>query len=111
MKVSEIKGFFTTRIDLGKFFEKEDSEVWIELREPTEDEIMKASGKDADRNVENLKKMWKSCVVDHNLYNDDDTKLTDKEVCEILSKKGWCVVHIVNEWNKQIPLVMEKNSV
>jgi hypothetical protein len=110
MKINEVKGFFETRVNLGKFFGANDEDAYIILREPEEKELFDRMTNDASKNIEAMKKMWRDCVIGHNFENEDGTEMSNKEVFDVLSKKGWAVMHIITEWNKNIPLAIEKDS-
>lgn len=97
IKLSELgKNFlWTTRIDL-------DAENYIELREPTQKEIVNMSD-DGTKNLEMLAKIFPDCIVKSTITNDDGKDATGKDIAEVLSKSGSLMTEILTTWLESIP--------
>lgn len=81
----------TQRIDLGSEFGKEDSEIFIVLREMDTKSVIKlkassASGEEG-ATLETFREILPNLIVDHNFYESDDKKMDSKEVTELLFEK------------------------
>lgn len=109
MKISQAKGFFNAKVPIGSFFNVPDSDVWVEMREPCEDETFRFSD-DKAANAAFLKKLWKDCLVGHNFENEDGTPATKDEVIQLIQSRGWLVAHIVEKWNESIRLQPRSSS-
>lgn len=102
-KISQAKGFFSAKIEVGEYFGAAKEAVYVILREPCEDETFQFTD-DKERNMAHLKKLWKACLIGHNFVNDDDTEAGTETVIGIIQGRGWLLSHIIEEWNKKIPL-------
>lgn len=109
MDISEL-GVFTIRVDLADAFEDEDAvkakylDTWIELREPTADEVLKGQ-KDNDfmmRNIPNL-------IIGHNISKGSD-KASNKEVGEIIKKSSTIYTHVTRVWGESLPLARRSDE-
>lgn len=105
-QIKKAKGLFAKRINIGHAFGLEKEEVWIELREPTEDETFNFSSKDEAYNKRELKKLWKDCLINHNFDNENGKPADNQEVTDLISKKGWLLAEIITEWNSSLPFEM-----
>lgn len=83
------------RIDIGRFFEKEPAEVWLEFREPNTDEMLalkrlyKEGKPESDELVAKFREFFPSVLIDHCFYKGKDSKekLTNAEISEIVFRR------------------------
>jgi hypothetical protein len=103
MKITEARKryLFTTRIELPKDNEEEEAD-FIELREPTLEEIQ-AFGDDDKKNTEALKKLFPTCLVGHSFINEDGTKTANIDVYNFLKDSSSLYTEIIDTWFKSIP--------
>lgn len=104
MKLSDVKGVFKARIEVGDFFGVEKADAWIEVREPTQEEILSASlAKAADATGLMIDIVGK-CISDHNFENDDGTFSTVEQVLEVMRVKGFMFMRVFHAWEAGFPL-------
>lgn len=117
MIINKEKGFFKTKIEIGQFYQDEEgkalssSDVYLTLREPTEDELFQM-GSDSDKNRELLRKLWKECLMEtgHNFETAEGVPATRGEILADLGNRGAAVLHIVTRWQELLPLARPNNS-
>jgi hypothetical protein len=110
MNISEARKnyIFTTRIELPAL--SDETEIidtenidFIELREPTIEEMKLFSDKDETKNLELLKSLFPKCLVNHSFVNDDETKSTNQDVYNLLKDSASLYTDIIGLWFKSIP--------
>lgn len=93
-KLSEKNYVFTNKIMIDEDF--------IELREPTSLEI-KDLGEDNTKNIEVLKKILPSCIIDSSFEDDDGNKSKASEIVKMLEKSGSMYYEVIQAWQSSIP--------
>jgi hypothetical protein len=109
MKITKARSLFNTRIEIGQYFGEDKEKVWIELREPTEDEAFSFSQAKED-NMKVLKQLWRDCLTKHNFVNDDESEADKKDVIEVIKNKGWLLSYIIQKWYENLPLKKTKGG-
>jgi hypothetical protein len=114
MKVSEAaKGLFTTKIEIGHFFELQQQDIYIVLRELTDEEglehktiwqedIQENKFKKLEYNKQKLIKQWSGCLIEHNLDDDNNKPAQNSAVIQLIQKSYKCVDYITGEWGKSL---------
>jgi hypothetical protein len=103
MKITEARKryLFTTKIELPANNEEEAAD-FIELREPTLEEIQ-AFGDNDKANTEALMKLFPTCLIGHSFVNEDGTKTTAVDVYNFLKDSSSLFTEIIDTWFKSIP--------
>jgi hypothetical protein len=97
---------FTTRIEIPALLnETDDTENidFVELREPTIEEMKLFSDNNETKNMEALKTLFPKCLVNHSFTNDDETKSTNQDVYNLLKDSASLYTNIIELWFKSIP--------
>lgn len=102
IKLSEFgKNFvWTTKIELP--IGEDGLENFIELREPTQQEIVNLSD-DGAKNLEMMEKIFPACVTKSTFTKDDGTPATGKEIADVLKNSGSLFTEILSTWLNSIP--------
>lgn len=105
MKLSEAKekGFFRTRINIGTYFECNEKDVYVILREPTYAESQLIGDDDKMAN-EKFLELLPSLLIDHNFEKDAGGAATAKEVVDVLKASVSALVYVVKTWKEALPL-------
>lgn len=92
MKLAELQNYvFKTRIYL-------EEGVYIELREPTQKELIGISD-DSSKNLELLERIFPACVVDTSIEENP----SGKEIYDVLKESGSMMTEILTTWLESIP--------
>lgn len=102
IKLSEFgKNFiWSTRIELPD--SEDGSKNYIELREPTQKEIINLSD-DGTKNLEMMEKIFPACVTKSTFIKDDGSEATGDEIASELKKSGSLFTEILGTWLNSIP--------
>jgi len=107
-------GIFKIKVNVGEFFGMEDDELYIELREPTTDETISLSDNSNPENPSiNQGKVFDiipNCIIDHNFLNADESKMSKKEVWDLIKQRSGCAMNVVEAWSNNIPLSKRKQT-
>tara|TARA_Y100000310_G_C20295715_1_gene629274 strand:+ start:47 stop:430 length:384 start_codon:yes stop_codon:yes gene_type:complete len=107
MKLSKLsgQGLFRTKIEIGEFLEEEPSAVWLEFREPTNEEFHawnKATSQDR------MLMIMEFCV-DSNIEGEDGKPATaDVIYRDLLSERSNLYQYVSEEFINWLPLVKRK---
>ena len=97
---------FKQRVNLGEEFGKEPEEVFIVLRELDTKSVLKlkeAGSEDSEtRSLEVFREILPNIMVDHNFYEDEQTKMDSTAVTNLLFEK-------VSTVGKVLTALKEKN--
>ena len=98
MKLEEDKTnfVFKTKIELN------DEGDFVELREPTQKEIIGISD-DSANNLKVMEGLFASCLVDSSIEKEDGTKASGQEVYNALKESGSLFLEILTKWMESIP--------
>lgn len=99
MKITDAEDFFVfkTKINLT-----EDGKEFVELREPTQQEISGLS-EDSEKNMAIMEKVFPTCVIDSSFELEDGTKADGKAVYKVLQKSGSLFTEILATWIQSVP--------
>lgn len=99
MKLSEAakKYVFTTKITID-----EETGDFIELREPTQAEIVNLSG-DSTKTLEQMEKLFPKCIIDSSFIDDAGNKASGEEIYKTFSASGSMLTEILSIWLEAIP--------
>lgn len=105
-------GIFKIQIDVGEHFGGEESDFFIELREPTTEETMTLSNKEGEDKVdqEAIFRLMPHCIIDHNFFQDEEEKkkMSTAEVWKEIMRRPICATEVVERWSNNIPLAKRK---
>lgn len=91
----------TKRIDLGEFFEKEEAEVYLTVRELTTKDVLLlkevADKKENNAIFDTFRKILPGIIVDHNFYVDENTKMSVEEVSDLLFERIDVIAKVITE--------------
>jgi hypothetical protein len=98
MKLDEAKAkyVFYTEIDLG------DGD-FIKLKEPSIGDLDSLNKVDDNNKINELAKLFPSCLVDHSFYTAEDVKASNKDVYAMLRESGSLFMNIISTWMGKIP--------
>ena len=103
MNINKI-GYFSTRINIGQFFEDcKEEDVYVVMREPTAIEI-KDLGENTKENVEVFSKIFPACIIEHNFTDDEENKVDNKKAASVIQKSASCFYYVINGWSSELPL-------
>jgi hypothetical protein len=91
------KYIFTTKIYLD-----EEEEEYVELREPSLQE-MQSFGEDSKQNLKTLEGLFPKCLIRHSFVDDDGQCTDSKAVYDMLKESASLYTEIVDIWFKSIP--------
>lgn len=97
MNINDFKNkyIFTTRIDI-------DEESWIELREPSSDEMNKLGNKE-DKYFEKLSEIFPSCIIKSSFVDDEGNPVSGRKVYDALKQSGTLYTEILSTWGNSLP--------
>lgn len=106
MKLSDFEKnyVFTTRIDLS-----EDGKEFVELREPNQQEFS-GFGDDGKKNLEQMEKIFPSCVIASSFVDDEEKPADGKSVYNALKKSGSIFTEVLSVWLNSIPFQHRLNG-
>lgn len=111
MYLNELKqcGLFSVRVDLSEFF---DSEMWIELREPNEEEGSRFDFGDIRACQRTAAELLDTCIVGHPVEREEGKKASNKEVADLVRSRWTMTLKVVNEWLQalRLPTSSEESS-
>ena len=88
---------FQTTVKIGE-------DDFITLREPTTAEFQKAGfTEDLSNNMAQVAKLFPACVVNSSFEKEDGTKLTGKEIYELLEPSAHVMTNVLMDWFTKIP--------
>ena len=103
MDIKEL-GVFTIKVNLEDAFMEDDpvrsqyKGVWVELREPTADEVMKSQ---SDEKF--MMKIIPSLVIGHNI-DDGDKPADNSAVGKVIQGSASLYTHVSKVWGEGLPL-------
>lgn len=99
MKISDFEKnyVFTTKIELS-----DDGKEFIELREPNQQEF-NGFGEDGKKNLEQMEKIFPSCVIASSFVDDEGNEVDGKTVYNALKKSGSIFTEVLSIWLNSIP--------
>jgi hypothetical protein len=115
MKLAEAKKkyLFTTQIEFpvnGKLPEDTTEESgFVVLREPDIEEIGQL-GNDEKSNLENIKKLFPKCIIEHPFVNEDGTKATIQDVAAMLKASSSLYTYLIQTWFATLPFPSQKEK-
>lgn len=98
--IKKVKIAFGERLGCDK---DEDAEIIV--REPTEMEVLtwRAASKDSETNgVVNFKDLLVGTLVSHNLMEDENEKMTNEAVADLIYEKSELTAFIMETWAKSV---------
>lgn len=98
MKLEEAKKnfIFETKIELN------DEGDFVELREPSQKEIMGLSD-DSQNNLKVMESLFARCVVDSSFEREDGNKASGQEIYDVLKESGSLFLDVLTMWMSAIP--------
>lgn len=111
MNINEARAsLFVMHVEIGRFFNKLPTEVWVEIREFTLGESRKLQGmKDADREKW-LFENFHTLITDHNLYESEDVKADIGAVSDLIKERISCFSHVMTEFKAKNPFQSDSES-
>ncbi len=98
------QGIFKTKIDLGQFFpDEEEGTVWLELREPTQAELIEITSTTENSMGPVLGDMLPSLIVDHTLM-DGNKRASAEAIAEVVKDSSSMSTYIYKTWMDSLPL-------
>ncbi|MDR0722100.1 MAG: hypothetical protein LBF75_04795 [Treponema sp.] len=91
------KYIFTTKIYLD-----DEEEDYVELREPSLQE-MQSLGGDSKQNIKTLEVLFPKCLIRHSFVDDDGESTDSKAVYDMLKESASLFTEIIDTWFKSIP--------
>lgn len=95
------------KIAFGKLLNcEDDSDAVITLREPDEFEVL--SWREAEKEggikkaMEEFKSLLKVMMISHNLMEDENEKMTNDAVVDLIFSKTALANHVLHEWSTQV---------
>lgn len=82
-----------------------DSDAEITLREPTELEVLRwrAAQKEGEvESMEKFKELLNDMMIKHNLMEDENEKMTNEAVSELIFSKTDVTAQVVTEWSNKV---------
>lgn len=115
MKLSEAadKAVFKVQVDIGEQLGLADPhDVWVELREPTYQELLVIGrgGGDATVAVEATSKMLPSLIVDHNIEAESGGRATSEDVAGVIRSSARLFSHVMEQWQGALPLAKKSTA-
>ena len=104
MKLSDVKGVFKARVEVGDFFGVEKADAWIEVREPTQEEILSATLAKSKDATGMMIEIVGECISDHNFENEAGEFAKIEEVLDVLKAKGFMFMRVFHAWEVGFPL-------
>lgn len=99
------KFILKTELEIGDYFGLEKQEVKITLREPDTLSTLNLrdylSG-DQAKLLEIIKELLVDVLVDHNLYEDENTKMKKEDVIDLIFSKSKLTTYVVGEYISSI---------
>ena len=93
---------FSTKVKIGE-------NDFVVLREPTTAEFQKAGFDDnGSNNLVQLAKLFPLCVVDSSFEKEDGSKLTGKEIYDLLEPSASTMTNVLMDWFGKIPFRLNK---
>lgn len=109
MKLSDAKseGIFRVRVPVGEYFNKEEEEEWIELREPsvTESRSLSQAGEDEDQTISSVSAVFRSCLINSSFEPDEPGgNISCGDLYELLEQSASMYTKVLTRWQSAIPL-------
>jgi hypothetical protein len=94
-----------TKINVGSFFGGKDEEGFIELCEPQNDSFFKLrqaakAGDDSLREV--FIEVLPSLIVDHNLFQSEEQKLSSAEIVDLVKERPLIYIALVDTYTSEV---------
>jgi hypothetical protein len=106
MTIKDLKenGLFRFKINLGEFFDVPPEDVYLVLGEPTMKEYDRIQKK-AETSADDMVKMMKGCLLEHNIESREGVKATSEEVISLLNEFPAALTEALQAWQDELPLV------
>jgi len=102
-KIEEAESLFEDAITVRK---ERESRLWVDVREPTEDQMIKMTGKEGEDPKEAIKRgcdFAYANIIGHNVTV-DGADATTAQVIAMLKDSGAKAMAVVSEWQGSLPL-------
>lgn len=110
MVLSEFKGraVFRVRVDIGAKLTPpvEEGKEWVELREPSYEELLaaKSASGDPKKDATFISDLLPSLIVQHSFEATEGVPADPKDVVEILRSSATLYGYVVKTWQESLPL-------
>jgi len=100
-----------TRIELGKFFDQPNADVFVELREMSSlqgiqfSKVVKSG--DKEELLEHFQKILPILIVDHNFYIDENTRMPNKDITAIIFEKMEVLMHVISKYSERVSFLSQ----
>ena len=105
-KRDRYKAITKVKIAFGKMLGcDEDSDAEITLREPSEIEVLEWREAQLEGTVhamKHLKGLLVDLVLSHNLMEDEENKMTNEDVIDLIFAKNELTAYVTSEWTKAV---------
>lgn len=110
MELSEANFVFTTKIQLGEIVENPAfKNEWIELREPDDIELAKATNGDDNAKASAIRKLLPKCII-HSSFTSNGAEASGEAVAELICKSATTYTKVTNAWLKACPFPSQTES-
>jgi len=108
----------TTRIEIGEYFGVPQADAFVELREPDAfdsnrfGKVSKECATTGDQGplLELFREVFPRLIVDHNLYQDEQTKLAGDAVVGVIMDKTSLLKKVLGDYSKNVLFTLGKKS-
>ncbi|RKZ08509.1 hypothetical protein DRQ25_08930 [Candidatus Fermentibacteria bacterium] len=97
-------GIFKTKMSIGHFFRVKKDALFLELREPTQEETIALSGTEQE-NAKALIKLMPKCIIEHNVEKEKSVLYNTAELWTSMTKQSGNITALIKEWSDSLPLI------
>lgn len=105
-------GIFTVKVGVGGYFDMEENDLFIILREPTAEEALsfKEIANKENQNVDEKRmfELMPQMIVEHNFEQEPGKKMATDEVWSLIMQRAACATEVVTKWSNNLPLANRK---
>lgn len=107
-------GIFTVKVGVGEYFNMEEQDLYVILREPTAEEALSfkdvAGGEGKDADEKKMFSMLPNMIVEHNFEEEVGKKMSTDEVWKLIMARASCATKVVVTWSNNIPLANKSST-
>jgi hypothetical protein len=98
-------GIFTLKLNVGEHFGMKSDALYIVLREPTMDEVLRIQGQkdEAERITATFNKIM-DMIIEHNFESEEGKMMSNKDVWAELMKRSDAASIVSEQWTDNCPL-------